>query len=294
VTYFPFKLYYLEARLKTKDRKKIFFYPEKPIYYHALYQICHFSGFSITDKSKEADFVVNFEDTTYRKKHAVLDKLHKKNPVINYACRDISKVQVDKAHKKVFGYSISINPKTYKGKYVKKGNVNSLHNGILLDKPEAPEKGYVYQLLVNNVIKKESVEMRVPVFGTTIPFIYLKYRPLHSRFGSFNNRVELVKPEKLLSPAEYTNIIAFCREMGLDCGELDILRDKVTKKIYIVDVNNTPSSPPFQLPQKYFKTVLRMMSEAFQSAFTPQTAPANAQKHIAGTRIKGSVKSIIW
>jgi hypothetical protein len=31
--------------------------------------------------------------------------------------------------------------------------------------------------------------------------------------------------------------------MGLDFGELDILRDNDDGRIYIVDVNNTPSGP---------------------------------------------------
>jgi hypothetical protein len=32
--------------------------------------------------------------------------------------------------------------------------------------------------------------------------------------------------------------------MGLEFGELDILRDNLSQKIYILDVNNTPSGPP--------------------------------------------------
>ena len=32
--------------------------------------------------------------------------------------------------------------------------------------------------------------------------------------------------------------------MGIDYGELDILRDNNDGRIYIVDANNTPSGPP--------------------------------------------------
>ena len=39
-----------------------------------------------------------------------------------------------------------------KGKYVKKGNLNSLHNGVVLDHPEKPQKGFVYQTLINTEV----------------------------------------------------------------------------------------------------------------------------------------------
>ena len=36
-------------------------------------------------------------------------------------------------------------------------------------------------------------------------------------------------------------ILAVCREMGLDYGELDVLRDREDGRLYILDVNDTPS-----------------------------------------------------
>src|SRR3989344_4712433 len=142
VTLLPLKFYYLSAYLKREVKKVILFYPEKPSHYHVLRQICHFKGFTITNKPQEADAIVHFEDITYRKYDKVLRDLRKKHPVINYRCRDISKEKVDKIHKKAFGYGISINPERYKGKYVKKGNLNTLHDGIIMNRTEKPQPGY--------------------------------------------------------------------------------------------------------------------------------------------------------
>jgi hypothetical protein len=264
---FPLHIYYLQSRMKNTTKKTILCYPEKPNYSHTLEQVCRFSNYTITNKPQKVDAVIHFEDTTYRKYDSVLSNLNKKYRVINYRCNDISKENVDKVHKKVFGYGVSINPQTYKGIYVKKGNLNSLHNGVVLNHTEKPQKGFVYQTLINTESNGELIETRFPIFGQNIPFVYLKYRPLDNMFGSKNNRIEVKHPEEVVSKSEYKKILAFCQEIGLDCGELDTLRDNKTKKLYIIDVNNTPTSPPYQLSFGAYKKCLQMMSEAFKQAF---------------------------
>lgn len=267
VTYTLLPLYYLEARRRNSSKKTILCYPEKPVWYHVLYQICQFNSFTVTNKVQKADAVVYFKDTTYGTHDSVIRKLNKKNTVINYRCLDISKKKVDEIHTQVFGYGLAINPRTRTGKYVKKGNINSLHNGEILSLPESPQNGYVYQLLVNNEVDRELVEIRLPICKQTIPFVYLKYRPIESRFRSNSNRVILVKEEQVISKQESQKIRQFCRLLGLDCGELDVLRDTDTRKLYIVDANNTPAGPPYQLPFADYKKTLHMLSDAFQKAF---------------------------
>lgn len=263
---FPLIVYYLHAKLKGGTKKTILCYPEKPVYRHALYQICGFNGFTITNKVQKADAIIHFEDTTYRKNDPVLTELNKKHTVINYRCGDISKKTVDEFHKKTFGYGISVNPLTHKGIYVKKGDINSLHNGTILTKTERPEPGYVYQLLVNNRIGDELIEFRVPIIGG-IPFVYVKHRPLDGRFKSKNKRVTITKPEDVFTPDEHKKILEFCRLIGLECGEMDVLRDSDTKQLYIIDVNNTPASPPYNLSMIAYRKALHLMSDAFQQAF---------------------------
>ncbi len=47
-----------------------------------------------------------------------------------------------------------------------------------------------------------------------------------------------------MSRGECERIQAFCRVIGLDLGELDVLRHATDGRIYIVDVNYMPFGPP--------------------------------------------------
>jgi hypothetical protein len=77
--------------------------------------------------------------------------------------------------------------------------------------------------------------------------VFIKYKTLETRFGVFRKwhhklkNVEVHKPEDLLSPDEITKLIAFCSQSGLDYGEIDVLRYRSDGRIYVVDVNNTPT-----------------------------------------------------
>jgi len=266
-TLLPLKFWYLSVRLKKHPKKTILCYPEKPLYYHALQQICYFSGYTITNIPQEANAVVHFEDTTFRKHDQTLRQLNKKIKVINYRCFDISKEKVEKIQQEAFGYGMSVDPLTFKGRYVKKGNLNTLHNGIVLDHPEKPEAGYIYQRLINHEVNGQLVVLRVVVIGEKIPFVYLKFRPINDMFGSKNNWVKIVNPMEVMSAHEYNKILKFCRLFGLELGELDVLRDVDTNRLYIVDANNTPASPPYTMSMKQYKDVLKMMSEVFQHTF---------------------------
>ena len=95
-TYLPLKFWYLSAGLKKHSLKTILCYPDKPLYYHSLQQICYFSGYTITNIPQVADAVVHFEDATFGKHDQTLQRLGKKNKVINYHCFDISKEKVEK------------------------------------------------------------------------------------------------------------------------------------------------------------------------------------------------------
>lgn len=52
--------------------------------------------------------------------------------------------------------------------------------------------------------------------------------------------------------------------MRLDFGGLDILRDKQTGRIYIVDVNKTDMGPPFALPLKEKLRAVDIIAKQFQ------------------------------
>ena len=59
----------------------------------------------------------------------------------------------------------------------------------------------------------------------------------------------------------------FCRAFDLDYGGLDIMRDKVDGRIYIVDVNYTPFGPPVELSVADRATALGRLAVLFQKTY---------------------------
>jgi hypothetical protein len=255
----PFKIEFF----KKNQGKKVVCYPIQPHPIGVLYKLFHLIGYKIISNPKElADLVVAYyHDATFRKKNKVLINLNEKQKVVNIYCDDVSKTRLDEIFRKVFGYSTVVDPKKHQGKYIKKSNLNSKHDGIILSSPEIPEKGYVYQKIINNTVKKNLVvDLRVPFIMGVIPLVYLKYRPLNNRFSNINSHVRLASVNQIFSKDEIKKIKNFSTLINLDYGEIDILRDKNDKRIYIVDVNPTPSGPPNHINKKDFNKALFLMS----------------------------------
>ena len=66
---------------------------------------------------------------------------------------------------------------------------------------------------------------------------------------------------------EQAQVIEFAKKMNLDYGEFDVLRDLDDKKIYIVDVNNTPFGPPSNISGSEGKKAISILAKAFREAF---------------------------
>ncbi len=266
-----YRLYYKHK----KNIKTALFYPHYPSKRAVLYKIFGILDYNRTNNpGTHYDVVINWQDATFRKNDAVLEKIAGEQRIINYYCTDISKKNVDRIHQDVFGYATSVNPITYKGKCVKKSDYNAQHDGVIIDTPvkEAPE-GFIYQKIINNKFDNTIVEdIRTPVFDDEIPLVYLKYKPVDKRFGSFLTghhavkETSVKKPEDIFSSKELQQIKAFTKGIGMDYGELDILRDRDDGKIYIIDVNNTPTGPS-HLPTSTKNEVLLKLAKSFSKAF---------------------------
>lgn len=240
------KFMYLRAFIKNGFKKKtILFYPDKPRMWHILYPICHILGYSMTENpNSHFDIAMAFEDITMRTENQTLLALSKRYNVLNSRCGDISKERVGKVFLESFGYNLSIDPRTYKGRYIKKSDLNDKKNAEMVEKPSEPEKGFVYQKFIDNQTDKDSAtDIRTFIFGDTIPFTLYRKRSIHDRFKDDTVVATRVETDAAFTKAEQAAIIRFCKAFGLDYGELDVLRDNKDGKIYIVDVNNTPSGP---------------------------------------------------
>ena len=194
-------------------------------------------------------------------------------PIYNASCTDISKVKVSECHAVTFGRSLAVDPANYYGPMVCKSNRNAMHDGVVVHGPLSTlEEGKTYSRLINNIDRDEAIDYRVPVFRGAVPLVYVKRRPLSDRFGNENTSVELCKPPNLFSATEMAQIAEFALIIGMDFGELDVLRDMTTGQLSVVDANNTPYGPPNGLPLPDAAEAIKRLTIAFESAFLPEAA----------------------
>jgi hypothetical protein len=185
---------------------------------------------------------------------------------LNMKCTDISKRKMESVNLEVFGYPLRIDPISYSGKACAKSDKNAVHDGIIVDcpiRPEQFEESKVYNILVNNVDGDSAIDYRVPFIGGITNFFYEKRRDVQTRFSNTNNVTFLRKTKDFFSPEEISSLSRFCEIVSLDYGELDVLRDKDTGRIYVVDVAKTPAGPPNALSQQDSRLAVVYMAEAF-------------------------------
>jgi len=254
------------ARARSTDHPlpKILFYPDCPAPSSAIFKMCASMGFEmVSDPMSDVRLAVMWKDAT------LVDAAPVEGiKTLNKDCRDISKEAVARAFEAVFGYSFHVDPSTHSGPVVEKSDTNGLHDGAIVQSPVAPVPGRVYQRVIDNQVGNGFVmDIRTPVIGDVIPFVYLKYRRIYDRFSNSNTRVARRPTSEMFSRDEVEKILAFSRNMGLDYGELDILRDRGDGRIYIVDVNKTPAGPPNHLDREEGRRAMRELGEAFASRF---------------------------
>jgi hypothetical protein len=184
---------------------------------------------------------------------------------------------------RAFGYGMNVDPTTHVGEAVAKADsYNGSHSGRIVRcpiRPDEVDRRSVYQIVVDNRVNDEMIlDLRVAIVGGLIPFVWRKFRPIATRFSNVNRNCELSSAEAEFSQKEIAQILAFCRSAGCEWGELDVLRDRTTNRIYIVDLNNAPMGPPNGSTEEEGKRAISLLVQAFNSAFVPPaTSPAAAR-----------------
>ena len=264
------------------SRKKILFYPDGPKDFHALYKILKYLGYRVGfDARKRCDLAIKwwlaFDGNPYAPEKpfpAVRHTGKGRNGarLLNIRCNDISKTRVNSTFEEVFGYALAVDPRKHTGKCVMKLNWNALHIGGVIECPvKSIDPDYVYQKLIANEVEDGLVEdLRVPIFGNKTPFVYLKYRSVKHRFVDrkhTNVKATIAEVADVLTADELNKVHRFCAKIGLDYGEVDVLRDSGDGRIYIVDANNTPSGPTSSISDAEGKIAVMRLSQAFEEAF---------------------------
>lgn len=264
---------FMLAQMSGSPKKTILFYPDVPKYYYILYTISHALGYSMTnDPSRPADIAVAFKDITVRAPDSAEEKLRERYRLINGGSRDISKEKVEEVFRDVFGYGMRIDPRTFHGECVQKSNENATHDGKVVQCPREPEAGYVYQKLVDNRVGDDVYDIRAEIAGQTIPFVLCRTRSIRDRFDN-TETARIVETREYLSEGEVGKVLLFCKKIGLEWGELDLLRDRNDGKLYVVDANNTTGGPQPGVHFTYgeFEAFVERLSRAFERAFASHT-----------------------
>jgi len=252
------------------ERPTLLFHPEPLTIFTVFWKICQASNCRITaDPFEECSLAVFWDGRAVRVPGNVLRDVAGRTHVVNFECRDFTKRTVSRIFGEVFGYDLAIDPRVHRGRCVRKSDGNGTHDGAVIECPiDQLEDGYVYQRLVNNEIGSAVVEdLRVPVFMHRIPFVYLKYRSRAMRFSNDNASAHIGNADEYVNADEQALIFEFCRRIGLEYGELDVLRDRDDRRLYIVDVNPTPFGPPNHMTRRDRRTAITRLARAFEDTF---------------------------
>src|SRR4051812_2093166 len=165
------------------------------------------------------------------------------NDALNRDCTDISKTTVDRVWAEICGYSISVDPLWTTGPLVAKPDQNGVRAGRVVEGPLKERRpGFVYQELIDSREQGRIWSMRVALMRGEIVNAYLKWRPDGQWFRG--HEVTVPAPvEQLFAENERAQMLEFATRIGMEYGELDVLRDRASTRMYVVDANRTPVRP---------------------------------------------------
>jgi hypothetical protein len=257
-------VYYVCVRAKaawmglTRPGPRVWFTPDAPRPWYLVWAAAAWGGTRIVRRPEEAVAGMYFDDSAQGAAPNLGPAFR-----LNYGCTDVTKTHVAKVFEEVFGYPLIVDPRRAAGPIVEKGEDNGVHDGRIVQAPCQPREGKTYQKLIDNSDGGFVDDLRTPCVGGRPVLTFIKRRKLADRFSNHNTATTLHRPEDLFSPAEIEKIGAFCAAMQMDWGGLDILRDRRSGLIYVVDVNKTDMGPPIALPLKDKLEATELLSRAF-------------------------------
>jgi hypothetical protein len=260
-TYYAFvRLRGFWVALTERAGPRIYFTPHRPRPWYIVWAATVWGGMRFAHTPEKADAAFYFEDLTVA---TPPPPPHVR--AFNFGVGDVSKTAVARAMEQAFGYPLAVDPKSFVGEVVEKGEGNGLHDGRLVTCPCEPLAGKSYQ----RVIKTEGADgwaydLRTACVGRKPVVVFLKKKPAAARFSIQNTSVVVKAPSDVFSPAEIAQIERFCEAMQLDWGGLDVLREHATGRLYVVDVNKTDTGPAVVLSWHDRALATRMLADALK------------------------------
>ena len=264
--YFFAQAWRLQRTLSGHKRPKIAFTPDRPRPWYLIWPVMHVAGARLVTDLSQADIIMQFDDST--ETAAELPTPRAGVRTVNFDCNDISKTRVAEAFDAVAGYNLSVDPESYDGPIVDKSEINAAHDGRIVAGPIPRVNGRSYQKLVDNSVPGGLVEdLRTCTVNGEPVLTFVKRRQISKRFLNENCEVFIASPKDLFTSDELDVIRRFTREINLDWGGVDVLRDARDGRIYIVDANKTDMGPPVALPLGQKLRATRRLARAFAEQF---------------------------
>jgi hypothetical protein len=244
---------------------KLYFTPAPPRPWYIAWAACVWAGIGFAAKPEDADAAFYFKDQTWGRAEP-----QPRLRVLNGTCTDISKSRVAAVFEDVFGYPLALDPTTWEGIAVEKGEKNGVHDGRLVQCPTARQPGKTYQRLIETGDGIWAQDLRTPCVGGRPVLVFVKGKLAAERFSIQNKTVTVKRPDEVYSDTEIAAITRFCFAMGLDWGGLDILREKISGRLYVVDVNKTDTGPAVILSWKDRIQVTSLLANALKELVQAQ------------------------
>jgi len=252
----------------------ILFYPAGPKPKNKITQICDYLKIGITNAASDSfEVAINWRGAAWHPRWPELELIAEKGiPVINRHCSNVRKDYVDAVSREIFGYSSLIDPLVHIGAAVEKSNEQAAHNGRIIECPITRVKdNHIYQKLINNQVQEDTYrDIRIPVFGKSIPLVFFKNKDVSIRFTGRSSVSHIIYPSEFnyfFPPGLLDKVLWFCEVIGMDYGEVDLLYDKQENRYYVIDANKTPGNAIFfQFTPAVKKKVIEIMSLAFEKS----------------------------
>jgi hypothetical protein len=255
------------VRLSGRKRYRVWFTPDRPRPWYVVWSAATLAGVRFERGPEQADAVFYFEDVTVGAPPRIAG-----HRVLNAGVTDISKSRVAEAFGRIAGYDLKLDPTTHQGKAVEKSELNGKHDGRLVDCPTVPMPGKSYQRFIDSSDGVTAFDYRTTIINRKPRFVLVKTKPAGDRFSIHNATVTFHELDKVLSAGEIELIRRFAEEMQLDWGAFDVLRDRLSGRIYVVDVNKTDTGPAVDLSLKDRGKLKRAISSAFREMIAEHAA----------------------
>jgi hypothetical protein len=255
------------VRLSGRRRYKVWFTPDRPRPWYVVWSAATLAGVKFVRSEKQADAVFWFEDVTLGSPPRVAGR-----SVLNAGVADISKTSVAKRFGDVAGYELLIDPALHKGRAVEKSELNGKHDGRLVECPTAALPGKSYQRFIDSSDGETAFDYRTTIINRRPQFVLVKTKPATDRFSIHNVTVIFRELAEVFSAGEIDLLRRFAEAMQIDWGAFDVLRDRESGLIYVVDVNKTDTGPAVDLSLRCREKLKRAISAAFRQMIVEHAA----------------------